>query len=220
MSQPSILASTAVFFESPVDWMDRFRDLVNPEDLQPDKLMARFTSSTAQKLAAKPDEPARRSRSDSESSSLLGKPGPNFELDLLEGGRFELAEQKGKNVVILDFWATWCGPCRAALPGLLEISKEYQNKGVLLRAVDSGEEADTIRAYLKKANFVLSVPLDKDGSVAELYGVSGIPHTVIVGKDGTVQAIHVGYSPENKDRLRRELNDLLAGKPLPREPKK
>jgi len=205
-----------VVSESPLRWEEQFRDRVAPSDLQAEKLLARFSSATAQKVAVRPES---RARKDVKPDRLLGKPAPNFELELLDGDRFELANHKGKDIVILDFWATWCGPCRNALPGLVEISKEYRPKNVLFQAVDLQEEPDTIRGYLKKSGLSFSVPLDKDGSVSELFGVDGIPHTVIVGKDGTVQAIHVGYSPDNKKRIQRELDDLLAGKKLAPAPK-
>ncbi len=201
-------------FDSPPAWEELYGSVVDADDLSPAKLLARFTNVTSQRLATPKPEREAVAQPREEPSALLDKLAPNFELDLLEGGSFELGAHKGKDVVILDFWATWCGPCRAALPGLVEISNEYQKKGVLLRAVDLREKADTVRAFLKTANLKLSVLMDEDGSVSDQYHVAGIPQTVIVGKDGAIQAIHIGYSPENKDRLRQELDALLSGKPL------
>ena len=144
-------------------------------------------------------------------AALLGKPAPDFKLDLLEGGEFELAAFKDKKIVILDFWATWCGPCRSALPILAQVAEQYKSKDVILRAVDLREQPEKIRTYLKTTDFPLTILLDKDGSIAKLYGVTGIPQTVIVGKDGIVQAVHVGYSPEVKQTLQQNLDTLLGG---------
>ena len=199
-------------FEAPLAWEDLYRDMVGPLDLQFPKLLVAYTNSSRPRVTSTAEK--RSSTRSAGPDSLVGKAAPNFELELLDGSLFELAAQKGKNIVILDFWATWCGPCRAAFPGLIEVSNEFQGKGVILRAVDLRERPETVRTFLKNANLTFTAVMDQDGSAAELFRVGGIPHTVIVGKDGTIQAVHVGYDPGNKDRLRQELNDLLAGKTL------
>ena len=71
---------------------------------------------------------------------MIGKPAPEFTLPLLDGGIFELAAHRGKEIVLLDFWATWCGPCRAAMPVLVDVAKEYADKGVRYYAIDLREE--------------------------------------------------------------------------------
>ena len=143
---------------------------------------------------------------------MVGKPAPNFKVDLLDGGKFELASFKDKNIVILDFWATWCGPCRSALPILSEVSEAYKDKGVILRPVDLREKPQVIKDYLAKSKLKLTVPLDTDGKIADSYGVTGIPQTVIIGKDGNIKAVHIGYSPGIKERLTKELDAIIAGK--------
>jgi len=147
-------------------------------------------------------------------SPLLGKPAPDFTLSLLDGGQVRLSDHKGKNIVILDFWATWCPPCRKALPVLLKVTEAYKDKGVLLYGVNQGEKPGTIRRFLEKQDLKLVVALDSDGKVGDVYGAQAIPQTVIVGKDGTVQAIHVGLLPDLEKRLKKELDALLAGQDL------
>ena len=141
---------------------------------------------------------------------LVGKPAPNFKLPLLEGGEVELAELKGKNIVLLDFWATWCGPCRAVMPTLESVSKKYESKGVRYLAVNLREDPSTIQGYLKKAGLDIEVPLDKDGSVADAYHVKGIPTMAIVDKAGVVREVHVGSSSDLEQKLTKSLDSILA----------
>jgi thiol-disulfide isomerase/thioredoxin len=144
--------------------------------------------------------------------ALVGKPAPDFKLELLDGGEVELSKLKGKNVVLLDFWATWCGPCRQVMPALQEISEEYRSKGVRYLAVNLREEPAKIQEYLKSAKLKIEVPLDKDGQVAERYNVRGIPTMAIVDKKGIVREVHVGASANLKAELKKTLDAILAGK--------
>ena len=143
-----------------------------------------------------------------------GTPAPAFTLDLLDGGEFDLAQQKEKNIVILDFWATWCGPCANAMPVLAQVAREYRSRGVRLYSVNLQENPQVIRLFLKRHRLNLDVALDRDGEVGKLYGADSIPETVVIGKDGRVQAVHVGFLPTLKSELTKELDTLLAGESL------
>jgi thiol-disulfide isomerase/thioredoxin len=145
---------------------------------------------------------------------LVGQPAPEVKLDLLEGGSLDLAGLKGKKVVILDFWATWCGPCVQAMPIIEKVAAKYKDKGVELYAVNLQEEPDEIKKFLEEAELKLDVALDKDGDVAKSYLAEAIPQTVLVGKDGSVQVVKVGFSPNLEAELTRDLDALLAGKDL------
>ena len=148
-----------------------------------------------------------------ETHPLVGTPAPTFKLDLVSGGQVDLAALKGQ-IVVLDFWATWCGPCVRALPQVVATSKKYADKGVKLYAVNLREEPADIKAFLQEHKLDVSVALDKEGKTAEAYGVEGIPQSVIIGKDGTVQVVHVGASPDLEQQLTRELEALIANKNL------
>jgi thiol-disulfide isomerase/thioredoxin len=147
-----------------------------------------------------------------EKDPLLGKPAPAINLDLLNGGKLDLGAQKGKNVVILDFWAAWCRPCRAAMPILAEVAKAYESRGVVMYAVNQGEEPERIKAFLEETKLAVTVALDPDGRAGTAYRVSGIPRMVIVDKEGVVRAGHSGVSPSLREDLERELDAILAGK--------
>jgi peroxiredoxin len=149
------------------------------------------------------------------SSKLIGQPAPPFELATLAGPKMSLAENRGKNIVVLDFWATWCGPCVKALPIVSDVARTYAGKGVVVYAVNQQEDAPTIRAFLQQQKLELNVALDEQGSVGELYGVTGIPQTVVIGRDGTVADVHVGYNPQMKALLSKKIDELLAAKGPP-----
>lgn len=139
---------------------------------------------------------------------LVNKPAPSFNLETVDGAKFNLAEQKGK-VVVLDFWATWCGPCTMALPIITEVTSSLKDKDVVFLAVNIQETPAQIKEFLDKKNLKVSVGLDTEGKVAEMYQVRGIPQTVIVGKDGNVAEVHIGFSPDLKESFTKELNDIL-----------
>lgn len=143
---------------------------------------------------------------------LVGKAASPFTLDQLTGAPINLADHKGKDIVILDFWATWCGPCVRAMPLVDEVAKAYKDRHVVLYAVNQQEGKDKIEAFLKKQNLDVTVLLDTKGEVGQLFKVSGIPQTVVIDKDGIVRAVHIGFSPELKETLEQDIDAILSGK--------
>jgi thiol-disulfide isomerase/thioredoxin len=146
--------------------------------------------------------------------ALMGKAAPELGLAVLGGGEAKLSEAKGK-VVILDFWATWCPPCVRGLPAIHGIAEKYKDKGVVFYAVNQQEDEATISKFLEKRKLPgLKVALDAKGKAAEAYGVSGIPQTVLIGKDGTVQSVHVGFMPGMEKDIEEQIEKLLKGEAL------
>jgi thiol-disulfide isomerase/thioredoxin len=145
--------------------------------------------------------------------STVGFPIKPLSLVGVDGSRFDASMQKDK-IVVLDFWASWCGPCRVSLPIVAQVCKEYADKGIVFRAVNLKEDAETIRAFLQEEPIDASVVMDADGAAAVAYRVEAIPHTVIIGRDGSVEAVHVGASEGMEAKLRKQLDALLEGKSL------
>jgi thiol-disulfide isomerase/thioredoxin len=131
----------------------------------------------------------------------------------VDGSRFDPATQNDK-IVVLDFWASWCGPCRASLPVVAQICKEYADKGIVFRAVNVKEDPETIRTFLAEEPIDAAVVMDTEGTASAAYRVEAIPHTVIIGRDGIVQAVHVGAAEGMEAKLRKQLDALLEGKSL------
>lgn len=143
----------------------------------------------------------------------VGFPGRPLSLVGADGSRFDPAMQKDK-IVVLDFWASWCGPCRATLPVVVGVCKEYADKGVVFRAVNVKEDAETIRQFLVEEPIDAPVVMDTEGTASAAYSVEAIPHTVIIGRDGIVQAVHVGAGEGMEAKLRKQLDALLEGRSL------
>lgn len=142
---------------------------------------------------------------------LVGKKGTDFSLSLLGGGKATLSEHFDKKIVILEFWASWCGPCVAGLPVLDKVSRQFQDKDVIMYAINQQEYEGQVKAFLEKRQLDLKVPLDTSGQVGNQYGVRGIPQTVIIDKQGVIRHVHTGLLPNMEEQLARELTQLIEG---------
>jgi thiol-disulfide isomerase/thioredoxin len=153
-------------------------------------------------------------RSTGMESPLVGQPAFAFRLDQLDGSRFQLADHKGR-VVVLDFWATWCGPCLETLPLVEGVVREFAERDVKLIAVNLEEQPEQIKAVLGRHKLKVAVALDRDGAVAAKYTVTAIPQTVVVDRDGKVARLFVGGGKKTAEALRKALQDLGVGKAAP-----
>jgi thiol-disulfide isomerase/thioredoxin len=147
-------------------------------------------------------------------SPLLGKPAPEVSLKLLEKGEFTLKSHRDNSVVMLDFWATWCGPCVQELPILAEVAADYKDKGVVFCAINLQEDPADVTKFLKEKKLGITVALDSKGEIGRAYGAEAIPMLVLIDKKGVVRSVHVGYNPAIKATLSKELDALLAAKDL------
>jgi thiol-disulfide isomerase/thioredoxin len=144
-----------------------------------------------------------------QSSPLLGQDAKSFTLPMLAGdAKFDLAKEKGK-VVVLDFWATWCGPCIKSLPELIEAMTPFPADKVQFIGVNQGESKEQVAKFLTQRGWTLKVALDAEQSVGRQFGVEGIPHTVILGTDGKVAWVKTGYARENAAEAAEAVKKLL-----------
>lgn len=145
---------------------------------------------------------------------LLGQEAPSFELENLAGESINLTDHLGKDVVILDFWATWCPPCVAALPKINKVADSFAEKGVVFYAVNQQEELEQVQEFLEEKELAVPVALDVEGNVGNDYSIEGLPTSILIGKDGKVQVVHVGLSGDLEAKLTAELEALVSGKDL------
>ena len=143
-------------------------------------------------------------------SSLVGKAAPDFSLKKLDGSSFRLSDQKN-DVVILDFWASWCGPCLQVMPQIDKVAEEFAGQGVRLYAVNLEEKPEQVKAALERLKLSTTVVLDRDGRVAEKYGATSIPQTVIIDREGKVARLFVGGGARFDEQLRTALKSVLTG---------
>ncbi len=142
-------------------------------------------------------------------SVLVGKPAPDIELKLLDGKRFRLADKRDK-ILVLDFWASWCGPCLQAMPQVHRVVEEFADQQVELVAINLQEAPEQIKVALERLQLDMTVALDTDGRVAEKYGATAIPQTVIIGRDGNVARLFVGGGARFDEQLRKALTSVLS----------
>ncbi|MBL8613451.1 MAG: TlpA family protein disulfide reductase [Myxococcales bacterium] len=119
-------------------------------------------------------------------------------------GRFKLTEHRGK-AVILDFWATWCGPCRAELPVVARVAARYRDAGLVVVGVNTSDEAGNAAAYARDAKLDFPIAFDEGNRIARAFHVENLPTLVIIGKDGKIVAVRTGITSDSElDRLARE----------------
>ena len=139
----------------------------------------------------------------------MGDAAPDFNLTSLDGNQVSLASLKGK-VVLLDFGATWCRPCKAAMPTIQKLHEAYKDKGVVILGVNTWEKnADAAKDYMARNKFTYGRLLNGD-DLAKAYGVTGIPTLVIIGKDGKVAMADMGLSDDTGASLRKVIDAALA----------
>jgi len=144
-----------------------------------------------------------------ESSPLLNQPAKAFKLPLMAGGDFDLAQEKGK-VIVLDFWATWCGPCIKSLPDMIDQMSAFDPKKVRFIGVNQAEPKEQVKTFLETRGWKFEVALDANQRIGQSFGVEGIPHTVIIGPDGKVAYVKTGYEPDGAKKIAEQVRKLLG----------
>lgn len=138
-------------------------------------------------------------------------PAPDFELPSLCGGEpIALSSFRGR-ILVLNFWASWCAPCRLEAPGLRQVSEQYRERGVRLLGVDFRDADAAGRAFVDEFDLTYPSVSDRDGSLADDYGLIGFPTTFIIDQGGTIRYRFVGYL--DYDVLEAALDDVLSRRP-------
>ncbi len=157
----------------------------------------------------KPPAGAHEDTSSAPVSPLVGKTAPDFKLDLLSGGQVTLSDLKGK-VVVLDFWATWCPPCRKSLPHLNKLYEDNKDGGAKVFAVNCQEDKADVQNFVQKEKLTVPVLLATADEIIQAYEAKSIPQTVIIGRDGKVTKVFVGFGGDSAKQIDKAVAAALA----------
>ena len=141
------------------------------------------------------------------SQTTLPRPAPDFLLPDMRGQAVRLSQLKGK-IILLNIWATWCGPCRKEMPTMETLAHKLSGEDFVLLAVSQDVDgAATVKPYLQEGGYTFPVLLDIQGEVGRKYGVTGYPETFVIDRQGQVVYHHIGYNdwaqPQVEETLRR-----------------
>lgn len=149
-----------------------------------------------------------------QSAEATGSTPPDFELESLSGETVRLADHLGKEVVLIDFWATFCEPCLTSMPHLDELYKKYKSRGfeVLGVSIDGPESTAQVRTEVGKLGVTFPILLDQETRVVALYNPkTSAPFSVLIGKDGRIRVKREGYSTGNAAALESDIVAALGG---------
>lgn len=141
-------------------------------------------------------------------AGTAGDPAPQFNLASRDGKDVSLTQYHGQ-VVMINFWASWCGPCRQEMPLLESIYKKYNKLGFTLLGVNVEPDSKAAEDWLKATPVSFPILFDKDSKVSKLYDVAGMPSTVIIDRAGKVRVLHRGYKPGDENEYMDSIRTLV-----------
>jgi len=143
-------------------------------------------------------------------SPVAGRPAPDFTLQTVDGQRFTLSELRGQ-VVILNFWATWCPPCRAEMPALQEVYQAHRDDELIVLAVDQDEEPSLVESFRQELNLTFPLLLDPNYLVSDQYRVGLLPTTFFIDRRGVIRDVVLG-GPMDRALIEDKIKPLLEAR--------
>ncbi len=141
-------------------------------------------------------------------ADAIKEPAPDFTLKSKSGENVRLEDMRGQ-VVMLNFWASWCGPCRQEMPLMDEIYEKYEKFGFTILAVNVDEDSADADRFLDAVPVTFPILYDNESRISELYGVDAMPTTIMIDRDGNRRFIHRGYKPGYEDDYRKQVKQLI-----------
>lgn len=138
---------------------------------------------------------------------LAAEPAPAFELPTREAS-VQLEALRGK-VVLVDFWASWCGPCRESFPWMNAMYRKYHDQGLEIVAINVDADTRDAEVFLQNNPAGFTVAFDPSGTTPELFGVMGMPSSYLVNRQGGIKSEHVGFRIAEKEEYERQIRELL-----------
>lgn len=138
----------------------------------------------------------------------MNVPAPDFTLESRQGENLRLQDFRGE-VVMLNFWASWCGPCRQEMPLMDELYEQYKDLGFTILAVNVDEDRGEAHRFLDKVPVSYPILYDPESNVSEQYEVQAMPTTVMIDRDGNARFLHRGYQPGYEDDYEEQIRQLV-----------
>lgn len=141
-------------------------------------------------------------------AALAAEAAPDFTLKSKEHGNLKLSEQRGQ-VIMLNFWASWCGPCRQEMPLLDELHQRYSKAGFQVWGLNVDANQDDAERMLAKIPVTFPVLFDPEGIAGKLFSVEAMPTSVFIDRDGNIRYVHKGYRAGEEDTYRQYIKELI-----------
>lgn len=140
-------------------------------------------------------------------SEMTGE-SPDFTLASRDGANIKLSELRGE-VVMLNWWASWCGPCRQEMPLLEDLQNKYRDYGFTLLGINVDEDTEQAERLLEQIPVTFSILFDPESSTSELYGIDAMPSTILIDRSGNMRFLHRGYKPGYEDDYEDQIKELV-----------
>ncbi|MBI3562782.1 MAG: TlpA family protein disulfide reductase [Gammaproteobacteria bacterium] len=137
-----------------------------------------------------------------------GQPAPDFALPNIDGKNIRLKELRGQ-VVLINYWASWCGPCRQEMPLLNDIYKKYNKLGFVILGVNVEQDSNKAKGYLRDVPVSFPILYDMQNQLSKLYNINAMPTTVIVDRSGMIRYVHEGYKPGYEETYKKQIKELV-----------
>jgi peroxiredoxin len=141
-------------------------------------------------------------------AARLGSPAPDFTLQTVDGTPLRLSDLKGKPI-FMNFWATWCVPCREEMPAMQELYEQYRDRGLVILAVNMEEDQARVRRWIDQGGFTYTFVLDSEGQQLKRYNVNAAPTSYFIDRDGVIRDLKLGAI--SRAEMETKVEKLLAG---------
>ena len=138
---------------------------------------------------------------------IIGSRAPDFSMTSLSGQQINLKDLKGQGVLV-NFWATWCYPCREEMDDLKAAYEKYKDQGIVILGIDMKEGEDTVRKFIESYKITYPILIDMDGKVSDAYNVFGIPSSFVIDREGIIRDIILGEM--NQDSINNKIERLIS----------